>query len=231
MKIHYLQHVPFEGIAYIENWIKTNGNKVAGTRLFAGEIPAANMDFDMLVVMGGPMNIYEEDKYPWLAKEKRYIDKAIAANKAVLGICLGAQLIADVLGARVYKNSHREIGWLPVTLIPEAKNTAVFNDLPEKFTAFHWHGDTFDIPSGAVRTAESEACPNQAFEYDNRVIGLQFHLESSDNSIAALIQNCGDEIVEGSYIQTPEEITAGFKHIEKLNRLMESLLNRLAGMA
>ena len=231
MKIHYLQHVSFEGIAYIENWIKVNENEVAGTKLFAGEIPAADMDYDMLVVMGGPMNIYEEDKYPWLAKEKRYIDKAIAAKKSVLGICLGAQLIADVLGARVYKNSHREIGWHPVTLTPEAKNTTVFNGLPEKFTAFHWHGDTFDIPSGAIRTAKSKACPNQAFEYDNRVIGLQFHLESFDNSIAALIQNCGDEIVEGSYIQTPEEITAGFKHIEKLNRLMESLLNRLAGMA
>ncbi len=230
MKIHYLQHVPFEGIAYIENWIKVNGNEMAGTKLFAGEIPAADMDFDMLVVMGGPMNIYEEDKYSWLAKEKKYIEKAITSKKAVLGICLGAQLIADVLGARVYKNSYREIGWHPVSLTPEAKNTAVFNGLPERFTAFHWHGDTFDIPAGAVRTAESKACPNQAFEYEKRVIGLQFHLESSDNSIAALTQNCGDEIVEGNYTQTPEEITAGFKHIEKLNRLMESLLNRLTGM-
>ncbi|KJS18228.1 MAG: amidotransferase [Peptococcaceae bacterium BRH_c4b] len=230
MKIHYLQHVPFEGIAYIENWIKVNENEVAGTKLFAGEIPVADMEFDMLVVMGGPMNIYEEDKYPWLAKEKRYIEKAIAAKKSVLGICLGAQLIADVLGARVYNNSHREIGWHPVYLTPEAKNTAVFNDLPEKFTAFHWHGDTFDIPSGAVRTAASKACPNQAFEYEKRVIGLQFHLESSAGSIAALIRNCGDEIVEGSYIQAREEITAGLKHIEELNSMMDSLLNRLAGM-
>lgn len=231
MKIHYLQHVPFEGIASIDNWVKTNGHTVEGTKLYAGETPAEVIDFDMLVVMGGPMNIYEEDKYPWLAEEKKYIKKAVTAEKTVLGICLGAQLIADVLGARVYKNTHREIGWYPVTLTREAKNTTVFNSLPEKFTAFHWHGDTFDIPPGAVRTAASEACPNQAFEYEKRVVGLQFHLESSAVSIEALLENCSDDLVEGGYIQTPGEIRASFQYIEHLNRLMDSLLNRLAELA
>jgi GMP synthase (glutamine-hydrolysing) len=227
LRIHYLQHVPFEGIAHIENWIKVKVHDVSGTKFYAGERPAAETDFDILVIMGGPMNVYEDNKYPWLSKEKKYIEKAIAGKRIVLGICLGAQLIADVLGARVYKNSHREIGWHTVSLTPEAKNAAFSSSLPEKFTAFHWHGDTFDIPAGAVRTAASEACPNQAFEYQKKVIGLQFHLESSADSIAALLQNCGDEIIKGSYIQTTEEIKAGFQHIKGLNQLMCSLLDRL----
>ncbi len=231
MKIHYLQHVPFEDIANIGLWLKSRGHQLSGTKFFAGEKPGPEINFDLLVIMGGPMNIYEENIYPWLADEKRFIEKAVAAERCILGICLGAQLIADVLGSRVYKNKHREIGWYPVTLTPQAKNTAVFGNLQERFTAFHWHGDTFDIPPGAVCTAESEACRNQAFEYNKKVIGLQFHLESSRSSIEALVNNCSDELVEGSYIQTPEEIIAGLNHIENLNEIMFSILHRLENLA
>ncbi|GBF34558.1 glutamine amidotransferase class-I [Desulfocucumis palustris] len=231
MRIHYLQHVPFEDMANIGLWIKGRGHELSGTKFFAGERPGPETAFDLLVIMGGPMNIYEEDKFPWLTAEKKFIEKAVAAEKCVLGICLGAQLMADVLGGRVYKNKHREIGWHPVTLTPEAKNTAVFGTLPERFTAFHWHGDTFDTPPGAVCTAKSEACGNQAFEYNKRVIGLQFHLESSPSSVEALLNNCSDELAKDSYIQTPEEIISGIKHIEKQNEIMFSILNRLENLA
>ena len=138
-------------------------------------------DFDWLIILGGPMNIYEEDKYPWLSKEKEFIHQAIASDKIVLGICLGAQLMADVLGGKVQRNVHREIGWFPVKLMPESKASRIFRVLPEEFMALHWHGDTFELPPGAVHTAESQACKNQAFEL-GKAIGLQFHLESSLDS-------------------------------------------------
>lgn len=228
MRIHYLQHVPFEDLANIGVWAKRNSFTLSLTRLFKGEnLPSVN-DFDWLIVVGGPMNIYEEDRYPWLSDEKKFIGRAIAMNKIVTGICLGAQLIADVLGGKVTKNKYKEIGWLPVSLTPESEESHVFSALPKTFTAFHWHGDTFSIPPGCRRMAESEGCPNQAFEgNDGRVIGLQFHLESSQESIQRLIENCGDEIVEGSYIQKAEQMLAESGNMLEIHRIMDMLLDEI----
>ena len=130
-----------------------------------------------MIVMGGPMNIYEEKKYPWLLREKCFIEDATKTGKVVIGICLGAQIIADVLGANVYAGEHKEIGWFPIFRTKEAGESIVFRDFPSELEVFHWHGDSFDLPSGCIRLAESAACPNQAFIYDERVVGLQFHLE------------------------------------------------------
>lgn len=228
MKLHYLQHVPFEDLASIAVWAENKGYEISRTSFFNNDKLPRVSEFDWLVVMGGPMNIYEEEQYPWLAAEKSFIADAIAHRKIVLGVCLGAQLIADVLGGPVSKNNYKEIGWFPVSLTPEAKNSALFNILPHNFTAFHWHGDTFQIPPGAVRTAGSEGCPNQAFVYAERVVGLQFHLESSPKSIRLLIEHCGDEIVSGKYIQPPEQMLAQMDNIRGINQIMELLLNNMA---
>jgi GMP synthase-like glutamine amidotransferase len=176
MRIHSRQHEPFEGLGNIEVWAKNKGHSISRTLLFKNEKLSENSNFDWLVIMGGSMNIYEEDKFPWLREEKNFIAKAIAANKILLGVCLGSQLIADVLGGKVSKNKFKEIGWFPVSLTREARNPSIFSSLPCTFTAFHWHGDTFKIPQGAKRIAQSEGCANQAFEC-GRAIGLQFHLE------------------------------------------------------
>ena len=226
MRLHYLQHVPFEDLANIESWAKERGHDVTSTLLFENEKPPSIRDFDWLVVMGGPMNIYEEDKYPWLADEKRFIREAIDEGKPMLGICLGAQLIADVLGGKVRKNEHKEIGWHSVVLTPEAEMLPAFRGFPFMFTAFHWHGDTFEIPPGAIRLAVSKGCANQGFQYGN-AIGLQFHLESSMDSIDHLIHNCGDELVEGSFIQKPDEILGGIDNLPGMNRLMELMLDNI----
>lgn len=226
-RIHSLQHVPFEDLANIEVWARKKGHSVYRTLLFNDEALPRMDDFDWLVVMGGPMNIYEEEKYPWLVKEKKVISEAITRKKIVLGVCLGAQLIADVLGGKVYQNKFKEIGWYPVSLTPEAKKTRVFSSMSKKFMAFHWHGDTFDIPPGAIRTAESEGCAHQAFEYDGRVIGLQFHLESSEASIRKLIQNCGDELVNARYIQKAEKMLSQKNHLPEINEMMEVLLDQM----
>ncbi|NOX96615.1 MAG: type 1 glutamine amidotransferase [Nitrospirae bacterium] len=229
MRLHYLQHVPFEDLANIETWAKSKLYRVSGTSLFNDEpLPKIN-DFDWLIILGGPMNIYEEGKYPWLVKEKEFLEKAIAQKKIIMGICLGAQLIADVLGGSVCKNTYKEIGWFPVSLTPEAKKLSIFNASPGSFTAFHWHCDTFDLPPEAIRIAESDGCANQAFAYNGgRVMGLQFHLESSRESINRLIQNCGDEIVKGKYIQNPDEILSQCSQGQETNRIMAMLLNAMA---
>lgn len=226
MRLHYLQHVPFEDLANIEIWAKDRGHSLSKTLLYDGE-PTPDLDkFDWLVIMGGPMNIYDEETFPWLAREKRFIKRSITSDKIVLGICLGAQLIADVLGGGVRRNEHREIGWHRVSLTPEGLRSRIFGALPGQFTAFHWHGDTFEIPPGAVRTAESRACPNQAFEV-GKTIGLQFHLESSMDSIDHLIENCRDELAGGEFVQQPEELMGGTRCFIEINRLMEKLMDRI----
>ena len=224
MRIHVLQHVPFEDEAEIGRWAKTRGHPLSRTRLYEGEPFPPRKGFDLLVVMGGPMNIYEEAEYPWLAGEKRFIEEAINGEKKLLGVCLGAQLIASVLGAKVYRNDEKEIGWFPVELTREAKGSSLFSSLPAHFTPFHWHGDTFDIPDGSLHMAKSAGCVNQAFEYDGRVAGLQFHLESTDESIQRLIENCGEELVEGEYIQTADEILSGQARTEEAGGVLATLL-------
>jgi GMP synthase-like glutamine amidotransferase len=229
MTVYYLQHVPFEGLGAIADWTRTHGIPVARVALFEDQPLPAARETDALIVMGGPMGANDENRYPWIAAEKRFIAQVIEQGKTVLGICLGAQMIAAVLGARVYPNTHKEIGWFEVTRTNAADHTDLGGRLPERFTAFHWHGDTFDIPGDAVHLAVSQACPHQGFLYDQRVLGLQFHLESTRESIAALLTHCADELAAGPYIQTAETIRAGYKHIEETNSLMRDVLEHLFG--
>jgi GMP synthase-like glutamine amidotransferase len=226
MRIHSLEHEPFEGLANIEIWAKKKSHSISRTLLFKNEELPGIDEFDMLVIMGGSMNIYEEEKYPWLALEKNFIAEAIANKKIVLGVCLGSQLIADVLGGKVSRNKHKEIGWFPVTLTKEARTSSIFGSFPPRFTAIHWHGDTFEIPPGAARIAFSEGCPNQAFEY-GRTIGLQLHLEYSAKSIDLMFRNCADEIVEGRYIQKPDEIISQNNNVVETQKLLNLLLDNM----
>jgi GMP synthase (glutamine-hydrolysing) len=225
MNLHYLQHVPFEGPGTIENWVRNSGHSLGATHFYRGDSLPGIDAVDLLVVMGGPMNIYEEADYPWLADEKRFIERAIAAGRRVLGICLGAQLIADVLGARVYANADKEIGWFPVEKTESAPE--LFSFFSQRVEVFHWHGDTFDIPVGAVHAARSAGCANQSFVYDERVIGLQFHLETTPHSARQLIAHGASDLVEGRYIQTPQAMLADPGRFDTVNRLMQDLLDRL----
>ena len=173
------------------------------------------------------MGACDDDRFPWLTAEKRFIEQAVKADKPVLGICLGAQLLAAVSGARVYRNRHKEIGWLPITLTDEARRSPVFSLLPGRFAVFQWHGDTFDIPPGAVRIAESEACQNQGFMCGPKVIGLQFHLESTETSISELVRHCADDLTEGPYVQGAAEILGGRKHFAVAHAALSQILHHL----
>lgn len=230
IRMHYLQHVPFEDLANIEVWAKEKGFSITSTKLYSDESLPMRDEFDWLVIMGGPMNIYEEHIYRWLGQEKRFIEQAISDGKLVLGICLGAQLIADVLGGKVHKNKYKEIGWFDVELTADAKNSRVFNNLGERFIAFHWHGDTFDIPPGCIHAAKSEVCANQAFATeDGKVVGLQFHLETSRESIEKLLKYCKDDIIDGGkYVQSEEEmLSKADEYLKAINEQMVKLLENM----
>ncbi|MGC1394924.1 MAG: type 1 glutamine amidotransferase [Coleofasciculaceae cyanobacterium] len=227
MKIHYLQHVHFEGLANIENWANLHNHTLSSTQLYRDESLPSLEKSDFLIVMGGPMNIYEEDKYPWLINEKKFIEQAIKHDKIVLGICLGSQLIADVLGAKVFPNPEPEIGWFPIQLTAAAQSSNIFKELPKQLTVFHWHGDTFELPQGATLMASSTGCQNQAFIYGEKVIGLQCHLESTKSSVQKLIEHGADELVEGKYIQKSKEMLSQEDNFQKINDAMHKLLNRL----
>jgi GMP synthase (glutamine-hydrolysing) len=227
INIHAFQHVPFEGLSSIAEWIYTNGHTLSETKFFQND-PIPNVDaIDWLVVMGGPMGVHDEARYPWLVEEKRFIETAIKHEKTVIGICLGAQLIADVLGARVYPNQHKEIGWFPVEITEEGQASPLFRFLPKMFDVFHWHGDMFDIAQGSTLIARSEACPNQAFFYHDHVLGFQFHLEMNQQSIEAIIEHCADELVEGPYIQQAEEMLNHQDDVMLVNSAMNEILSRL----
>jgi GMP synthase-like glutamine amidotransferase len=228
MKIHYLQHVPFEGPGCIADWTAARGHTLKATRFFKGDPLPRMADVDWLVVMGGPMGIYDEEEYPWLVAEKTFIREAIQAGKIVLGICLGAQLIADVLGGPVTKNLVREIGWFPLKLTKAAASQLLLAGFSSEMDAFHWHGDTFALPPGSTLLASSAACVNQAFVYDSRVVGFQFHLDMRFDDAQNLVANCQDEIGSGPYMQSPAEILADTARFEKTNRTLFTILDRMA---
>ncbi len=228
MNIHYLQHVGFEDLALIEPWLQQREHRIRCSRLYLKEPLPDYESFEMLIIMGGPMGVKDEKDYPWLLDEKIFIEEAIKREKKILGICLGAQLLAEVMGARIFRNAHPEIGWHPVRLTPEGERSPLFKGLPREFTPFHWHGDTFEIPEGAVRTSESEGCKNQSFAYGSNITGLQFHIEMAEFSINNLIVNCYDDIRDGRYIQEPGEISrCAAGHMEENLKVLERLLSNL----
>ena len=226
MRAHYLQHVPFEGLGSIETWFQNADYEISSTQFFNSEKLPDIGDIDFLVILGGPMSVNDETEHPWLVKEKEYIRGAIEAGKPVLGICLGAQLIANSMGGEVFENSKKEIGWFPVEAV-DSESTSVFQ-FPKETEVFNWHGETFSLPKGAVQIAESKGCENQAFQIGRNVIGLQFHLETTPLSAQAIVENCRDELVEGEYIQSEAEIlSASQKRYSSVNSLMDEVLEYL----
>jgi GMP synthase-like glutamine amidotransferase len=226
MNIHVLQHVAFEGLGSIEAWIEARQAIVSYTRFFEAPYLPALDSIDMLIALGGPMSVNDEDILPWLAPEKQFIRDAVAREIPTLGICLGAQLIAGAMGARIYPNPVKEIGWFPIRAVPaHAGNLR----LPQECIAFHWHGETFDLPEGAVHLAKSDGCENQAFQLNRNVIGLQFHLETTLHGALALLENCRDEIIAGPYIQSEKELrSVPFSSYQTLHAAMNEVLSYIA---
>lgn len=230
MRAHCLQHVPFEGPGSIASWFESNGHELTSTRFFESTALPEPGSIDFLVVMGGPMSVNDRRRFPWLVAETHFVRGVVDSGKPVLGICLGAQIIASAMGASVFPNPVREIGWFPVRAVaPGDASTFVF---PPSETVFHWHGETFDLPAGAIRLAASEGCTNQAFQLGKRVIGLQFHLETTPESARAMVSNCREELVPSRYVQAEDEIlSVGPGRYASINALMGRVLSYLVRSA
>ena len=224
MKIHCIRHEPFEGLASIINWIQSNNHQLSYTHIYLGEVFPQIDEFELLIIMGGSASVYEKELYPWLIEEKKFIQKALKEKKKILGICLGAQILADALGAKVYKSACKEIGWFPVEfntlLLPKLKF------LPDKLEVFHWHGDTFDIPAGAICIGSTKMISNQGFVYGENIIALQFHCEMDTEQLSMIIIGAGHELLEkGEYIQSEKQIIDNAHLIPSNNKLMFDILD------
>lgn len=230
MRTHYLQHVPFVGLGNITAWLDNAGYDVTHTCFFeSAELPAPG-DIDLLIILGGTMSANDEATLPWLIREKAFIRDVIHAGKAVLGICLGSQLIASALGARVYTNPHQEIGWFPVQ--GEASQDRSLFRFPLSTKVFQWHSETSDLPPGAVRLATNDTCGNQAFQLGRAVIGLQFHLETTAATAREFVARGRAELLPGPYIQSASTMLAApAERYQRLNDLMGTVLRFLQGAA
>lgn len=230
VRAHYLQHEPQqEGPGSIDVWLRERGCEIRGTMLHEGETLPHIEDFALLVIMGGGMSVNDEARLPWLRAEKQLIRRAIAADKKVLGVCLGVQLIAGALGAQVYPNAEKEIGWHEIR--------AISSDIPDTFRfpasceAFHWHGETFDLPAGSVLLAESAACRNQAIQIGANVIGLQFHLETTPETARQFVSSGRSDLTPGKFVQSEEEIlSAPAEKYTQLNARMGDVLSHVTGL-
>ena len=225
MRVHVFQHVPFEDLGSIRDWLNDRGAEIRYTRFFAGDPLPVLEETDMLIAMGGPMSVNDELALPWLKAEKQAVRDAIAMEVPVLGVCLGAQLIASALGARVYPNPVKEIGWFPIQSVHEKESAFSF---PSESTVFHWHGETFELPPGAIQLARAVPCEQQAFQYSRHVLGLQFHLEMTADGVRALVENCRNELTGGAYVQREQHLLAvPESQYVAANELMSEILTYL----
>lgn len=222
MNCYWLQHVPFEGPGLIATWMQRRRIKFQRVALWDGESLPAPANVDGLVIMGGPMNVDEHDVYPWLAEEIAFIRQVIDAGKPVLGICLGGQLMARALGAAIHAGGSPEIGWFETRYVTPHP---LLDKVPNKFHAYHWHGDTFDIPDGATRVLESDACANQGFVYGPRALALQCHLETTPASAQDIIDNTTWAVSETA--QSAEAMLGATARFAALEPIMAGVLDRL----
>ena len=206
MEILVFQHHPLEGLGTIQHWLESHQASITYHKFFEDQSIPNIDDYDALIIMGGPMSVNDEDEHPWITDAVKTIKRAIDSNKKVLGICLGAQLIAKSLGAIVKPNQHKEIGLHPIFPV-KTSNTDVFT-FPNPLNVIHWHSQTFDIPPNATHIAQSEACSNQGFQLGKNVIGLQFHLELDKDSLESLVKEFKDQLIQDQYVHNEGRINS-----------------------
>jgi GMP synthase-like glutamine amidotransferase len=195
MSVLFIKHIDIEGPGTIADFLDARAiqYKIADVSK-NNALPSAPEQYQAIVILGGPMNVYEEEKYPFLKAEDALLKAALRKRVPLLGVCLGAQLIAKALGAKVRKAAEKEIGWFKVNLTDNGIKDRLFLDLKSKIDVFQWHGDTFDIPDKGLHLASSKVCSNQAFKYNDNAYGLQFHLEVTKDMVQEWLDAYSDEI-------------------------------------
>jgi len=223
-----LQHDAAEGPDAIGAALQRRGLSLRVVHTYAGDaVPATLETAEALVVLGGPMGVYEADRHPHLRDELRLIEDALRRGRPVLGVCLGSQLLAAALGARVYPSGGQEIGWYRIDLREAAASDALLRAAPRGFTALCWHGDVFDLPSGAVHLASSAMTEHQAYRYGEHAYGLLFHVEVTQPQVAAMVTAFADELAAASI--PPESILDGAAaHLDALGKIAAGVFDRFA---
>jgi GMP synthase (glutamine-hydrolysing) len=192
-----IQHIGCETLGRIETALASEGLSYQYVRVFDGQPVPEDLDGAMgVIVMGGPMSVYEQDHYPYLRQELKLIETALGSRTPLLGVCLGSQLLAAALGSQITKGTQKEIGWHPVELTQAGQNDPLWADVPATFTAYHWHGDVFDLPHGAHRLASSTLTAHQAFRYGPNAYGLLFHMEVTEPIMRRMVATFSDELHE-----------------------------------
>jgi GMP synthase-like glutamine amidotransferase len=213
MRALVLQHVAVEGPGTLASYLEARGWTLETVALYEGaRLPEDAQEYQAIIVMGGPMGVYDEAEYPFLRDEHRFLTRVLAQGVPLLGICLGSQLLAKALGARVYRNPQKEIGWYTVDLTPAGAVDPLFAGLTSPVPVFQWHGDAFDLPAGATPLASSPLCTNQAFRYGDRVYGLLFHLELTPDVIHSWLAAFHDELMRVQGIIDAARIVAEMPH-------------------
>ncbi|HRP55842.1 type 1 glutamine amidotransferase [Agriterribacter sp.] len=228
LNIHYFQHVPYEAPGCIEQWAVRHGHTLTATHFYDSSYSLPDIEsIDALIIMGGPMGVYDDHLLEWLTIEKEYIATALQKNKKVLGICLGAQLIAACAGAAVNTAPHKETGWFKISPAKQLPKTHwLYEIIEDEPVVFHWHNDRFQLPDGTENLAVSEANDNQLFMLNENVLAIQFHLEITERGLSGMIENGADELIPGAYVQPAYEITALQDFVKDNNRRMYRLLDR-----
>lgn len=226
LNIHCYQHTKYEGPSIIQKWADLNGHNLNKTNFRINDsIPNTDL-FDVLIVLGGPMSINDESKYPWLKNEKKSIDRCLNEGKKVIGICLGAQLLANVLGSEIYRCETPEIGWHKIYFSENKQNYEFLNFFPQYLITFHWHSETFDLPKSCSQIAYSDACENQIFTYGDIAIGFQCHLEQNEYSIGRMLEKSALTIQKDKYVNSNEEILANIHLANQSNKLFFDFLDK-----
>ena len=230
MRALVLQHVAVEGPGRLALLLQQRGWALQTTALYAGEkLPAGPQEYQAIIIMGGPMGVYDEADYPFLRAEHVFLQRALAHNVPMLGICLGSQLLAKALGARVYRNPCKEIGWYTVDLTPEGRTDPLLQGVSSPVLVFQWHGDAFDLPEGAVALASSPQCTHQAFRYGEGVYGLLFHLELVPAMIYSWLTTFQAELVGVREYIDPQRIVADIpRHLEQYYHVSTQIFTNLA---
>ena len=227
-KVWVLQHHPAENLGAIAEALESAALAWQYVRVFDGRpVPTDMKGAGGLIVMGGPEAVYQLDRYPYLRAEIALIENALKAGRPVLGVCLGSQLLAAALGANVRRAAHKEIGWYPVRLRPEAKDDRLLRGVPEEFVACHWHSDIFDLPAGAVALASSELTELQGFRYGDNAWGLLFHAEMTQRIVAALVSEFGEGLKRVG-IDGDEILASAPRHLAGLSKIAETIFSRWA---
>ncbi len=229
MRMHVLRHFPLAAERQIVRWAASKGMDATVVDVFNGDALPDASAVQWLTVLGGPMSIHDEAEFPWLADEKQLLRACLDNDTMILGVCLGAQLLADALGGTVAPSPEPEIGWHPVTVTPDGDGHPLLAGLPDTFMAFHWHVDACTLPPGATHLLASEGCEIQAFCHGNRAVGWQFHPEMDPTLLdegLAYAREVGVLTLTGTYVQSPEAILAG-QHCETLEQTLHRLLDNL----